>query len=366
MTLLGKGGMGTVYLGIHKRTGRKEVLKILHSHLAGDPQCSKRFQREARNLAAIDHINIVRCYGTHLIGNTEALVMEFVEGQTLKALIEKGGALQWERAVGFTRQILTGMIYLHSAGILHRDLKLDNVMLTSTGTLKIVDLGIAIAELDETLTRTGWLTGTPKDIAPEVLNGKKFDTRADIRSVGLCLYELVTGTAPFRGSDTTTTMRLICEGVFPAPKSINAAIPEWLNQIILKAMATNPDDRFQTANAFLAALCDHVDPAVIPTPAPSSTPWATVPAMAAVAAAVAFAFLCGMSVAYHIASVRISPVVLTRAVPVPPPIEVVVAQRPVEKIAQRPAKPPRTKSVKSSGKRSGKPRNKGRGRQERD
>jgi len=195
---LGRGGMGIVYQVRDRETGEVIALKVLKSEIASDAQILERFKNELRLAHKITHRNVARLYEFHRFGDTAYVSMEYVEGESLRALLERGGKVEYERALNIARQLVAGLGEAHRQSIVHRDLKPENIMLTAAGDLKVMDFGIS-RSYAAGVTTTGSIIGTPAYMAPEQAEGKPTDQRTDIYALGLILYEIFTGSAAFSG-----------------------------------------------------------------------------------------------------------------------------------------------------------------------
>jgi serine/threonine-protein kinase len=258
--LVGEGGMGKVYEAHHLRLGGKRVaVKVLHPELATKADIVARFQREAESASAIDHPNVVEVFDVHRMADgTPYLVGEFLEGEELGKQVERAGRLSPPAAVAIGRQVCKALGAAHARGVVHRDMKPENVFLVQRGgetVAKVLDFGISKAEQREThLTKTGLIMGTPSYMAPEQARGEKVDLRADIYAVGALLYNLVTGRAPFVAQDAGTTLTLVLTQEPDRPRAVVPDVPEGLEIVIQRAMAKDPRDRFQTMAELDAAL----------------------------------------------------------------------------------------------------------------
>jgi serine/threonine-protein kinase len=255
---LGEGGMGAVYLGYHEGQGRQVAIKILPDALAGNDAYVKRFYREARAVAALDHPNIVRGL---MIDQDKAtrkhyLVLEFVDGPSALALLQKAGRLAVGDAVHIALDVARALEHAHSRNVIHRDIKPDNILITRSGVAKLSDLGLA-KRTDEashlTGTRQGF--GTPWYMPYEqAINAKMADARSDIYALGATLYHLVTGEVPYAGANHLEVMDKKNQGDFPAASSLNAAVPPALDEVLRRMMARQPRDRYQTASELIVDL----------------------------------------------------------------------------------------------------------------
>jgi tRNA A-37 threonylcarbamoyl transferase component Bud32 len=258
---LGQGGMGVVYLAEHAELRRKVALKILQGDKAMDKLALERFLREARAAAALDHPNIVRIHDVGQQGQVRYLVMEYVEGETLEGLLQKGGAMGLSRAVDYISQAAAGLQHAHEKGFVHRDIKPANLMLAKDGTVKILDMGLARSvvnprdKLTEVLDE-GAAMGTVDYISPEqAVNSAFVDIRSDIYSLGIAFYALVTGKPPFSGG----AAQKIAQHQMRVPTSLAAldkTVPEGLSAVVDRMLAKKPEERFQTPGDLIAALAE--------------------------------------------------------------------------------------------------------------
>ncbi len=262
--VLGRGGMAEVHRGRDLRLGREVAVKVLRSDLARDPSFQVRFRREAQASASLNHPAIVAVYDTGedrtALGATPYIVMEYVEGETLRDVIRREGHLPAERAMALAADICGALDFSHRNGIVHRDVKPGNVMITPQGTVKVMDFGIARAVSDSaaTMTSTAAVIGTAQYLSPEQARGESVDARSDVYSLGCMLYELVTGAPPFTGDSPVAVAYQHVREDPRLPSSINPEIPPELDAIVLKAMSKNPANRYQSAadmrNDLLRAL----------------------------------------------------------------------------------------------------------------
>jgi hypothetical protein len=257
---LGAGGMGEVYKVRHIVSDRIEAMKVLLPALGSDTELLSRFQREIKVQAALDHPNIARLYAAQIVGRDPIMVMEYVEGTSLEKSL-RNGPLQFFDSVNRAMQVLDALGYAHSHGVVHRDIKPANIMLTTAGTMKLMDFGIARMKADDRLTQTGMAVGSLPYMSPEQIRGSEPDPRSDIYSLGVCLYEMITGFRPFRGDSEFSLMAAHLQQMPRPPLEITSGIPVQLNDVILKALAKDPTERFQTAGQFRSAL------ALVPTTA---------------------------------------------------------------------------------------------------
>ncbi|HWH27528.1 MAG TPA: Stk1 family PASTA domain-containing Ser/Thr kinase, partial [Mycobacteriales bacterium] len=250
---IGRGGMAEVHRGVDVRLGRDVAVKVLRADLARDPSFQSRFRREAQAAASLNAPSIVAVYDTGEDGPPEArvpyIVMEHVEGQTLRDVLVDGGRLMPERALEITADICGALDVAHRAGIVHRDIKPGNVMLTPAGEVKVMDFGIARAAADTsvTMTQTAAVIGTAAYLSPEQARGEHVDARSDLYSTGCLLYELLTGAPPFTGdSPVAVAYQHVREDPDP-PSTYDPSISADVDAVVLKAMAKNPANRYQSA-----------------------------------------------------------------------------------------------------------------------
>lgn len=256
---LGAGAAAVTVAAQDTRLGRQVAIKILKPEADVDQEFSRRFTREARAAAAINHPNVVSVFDVGHEGGLLYLVMQFVDGTDLKHLIQREGALPWPRAIEIARDVLAGLAPIHAAGIVHRDIKPQNVLIGRNGEVKVTDFGVAHVERDAALTTAGTTVGTASYMAPEQAQGRTPTPAADVYAVGVMLYELVSGRLPFNEPTSIATMLAHIQQNAPdpvAPAGL-AAIPPGVVAVIRQAMAKDPASRFRTAAAMRAAL-EHI------------------------------------------------------------------------------------------------------------
>jgi len=251
--VLGRGGMAEVHRGRDIRLGREVAIKVLRSDIARDPTFQARFRREAQAAASLNHPAIVAVYDTGedsvAAGDVPYIVMEYVEGRTLRDVLKDEGVMEVNAAMSFAADICAALDFSHRNGIVHRDVKPGNVMITPAGAVKVMDFGIARAVSDSsvTMTSTAAVIGTAQYLSPEQARGESVDARSDVYSAGCLLFELVTGGPPFTGdSPVAVAYQHVREDPRP-PSTINRAVPPALDAVVLKAMSKNPANRYQSA-----------------------------------------------------------------------------------------------------------------------
>jgi serine/threonine-protein kinase len=253
---IGRGAFGTVLLMEDTVVDERLILKFLNPNVAQDEEVMKRFVHELRYSRKITHKNVIRIYDFLFIQGNYAISMEYFPSHTLGGEIVNEKPVELKRALRFGCEIATGMSVAHAMGIVHRDLKPANVLINQDGLLKIVDFGVAAAqrEGDTQLTKTGYVIGSPKYMAPEQILGKKVDERADIYATGVIMYEMLTGVPPYTRGDHMSVMYQHVQGKARAPQEINPALPPGLSDLVLKSMAVDKTKRHQTMEELRLAL----------------------------------------------------------------------------------------------------------------
>src|ERR1700678_22889 len=251
--VVGRGGMAEVYRARDLRLDRVVAIKTLRTDLARDQTFQARFRREAQSAASLNNPSIVAVYDTGEDMSTGVpvpfIVMEYVDGKTVRELLNDGHRLLPERILEITSGVLRALEYSHQAGIVHRDIKPGNVMVTRNGDVKVMDFGIARAMSDAqaTMTQTAQVIGTAQYLSPEQARGERVDTRSDLSSPGSLMYELLVGRPPFTGdSPVAIAYQHVRENPVP-PSQIDPSLPSWADSIVLRAMAKSPNDRYQSA-----------------------------------------------------------------------------------------------------------------------
>ena len=244
---IGEGGMGTVYKAKCHLLNRFVAVKILKAELSNDEDFVARFKREATSIARLSHPNIVNVHDVGTENNINFIVMEYINGKTLKQIIKENGRLSSEKTLDIAFQIAKALECAHKNNIIHRDIKPDNIMITEDNMVKVMDFGIAKVADSRTVTNSNNIMGTVRYFSPEQAKGSFVDCRTDIYSLGIVMYEMVTGQVPYNAeSSISIAMMHIQEPVIP-PKEIITDIPENINQVILKSMQKEPIKRYQTA-----------------------------------------------------------------------------------------------------------------------
>ena len=253
LELIGTGGMANVYKARCHRLNRLVAIKILKSDLADNADFRRRFHDESQAVAQLSHANIVSVYDVSTNPDREYIVMELIDGITLKQYMERRGRMDWRESLHFITQIMRGLSHAHSRGIIHRDIKPQNIMVLRDGSVKVADFGIAcLANAGQTLTQEA--LGSVHYISPEQARGDRIDARSDIYSAGVVLYEMLTGRLPFEGDSAVSVAIQHLSSVPLAPRDIDPSIPEPLELICMKAMNSDPNKRYASADAMIEDL----------------------------------------------------------------------------------------------------------------
>jgi len=250
---IGRGGMGTVYRALDETLHREVAIKVLNAEL-NDPIVGRRFRAEAVTVARLSHPGIATIYELFEHDGQWLMAMEFVRGETLEQLILRRGPLPLEEAIDLLSRVLTPLAHAHSMGVVHRDLKPPNLMVTDTGLVKIMDFGIARVAGTEHLTHAGFMMGTPAYMAPEQVLGHETDLRADLYAMGVVFFQLLTAELPFAG---TTAFAMAQSRIQDEPRRIRdvrADLPEWIDEVLQRALARKPEDRYSSADAMMDAF----------------------------------------------------------------------------------------------------------------
>ena len=277
---IGRGAMGVVYRAMDSVLERVVAVKTVNMALEREhaDKYEARFYQEARAAGGLNHPNIVTVYDAGKAGDVVYMAMEYIEGVELRTLIGEGRQLAAAQAVSIAAQVAEGLAYAHERGVVHRDIKPANIMVVANGPVKITDFGIARMRASADLTQTGVMLGSPKYMSPEQVIGKRADHRSDIFSLGVILYEMLAGAAPFNGENVTALMYQIVNFAPPAPSAMNAAVPEMLDYIVAKVLAKTLEERYQDARELARDLreCERQ----LATPSPVSAPARHAPGLA--------------------------------------------------------------------------------------
>src|SRR5918998_1298679 len=250
---VGSGGMADVYCAEDGELGRRVAIKLLYSRFADDPDFVERFRREASSAAALNHPNVVQVFDRGEWDGTPYIAMELLEGRNLKDIVREHGPLEPAYALDMVLQILRAARFAHRRGVVHRDIKPHNVIVDAEGRAKVTDFGIARAGSSD-MTETGLIMGTAQYISPEQAQGHPVDARSDLYSIGVVLYELLTGAVPFDAeSPVTIALKQVSEEPVP-PRVRNPAVPPALEAVVMRAIRKDPAERYQDADQFIAAL----------------------------------------------------------------------------------------------------------------
>src|SRR5512133_2904192 len=255
---LGTGGLANVYLAEDEVLGRRVAIKILNDRHAGDDQFVERFRREAKNAASLSHPNIVSIYDRGESEGAYYIAMEYLDGRSLKELIVSRGPAPIPIAIDYARQILAALRFAHRHGVIHRDIKPHNILVDSEGHVKVTDFGIARAEQAgasaQQMTEAGSIIGTAQYLSPEQARGTRVDKTSDLYSLGIVLYELLTGTVPFSGETPVEIAMKHLSAIPDPPSERRQDVPHALDMVVLRALAKDPRDRYQSAEELDADL----------------------------------------------------------------------------------------------------------------
>ena len=279
---IASGGQGAVYRVFDPDTGQIVALKVLHAFLAKDSNYVERFRREASLASSIDHPNVVKIFEVGQDGDQHFMALEFLP-ESLARIIEAGGQMRLDRLAEFGVQIADGLAEAHALGIVHRDIKPQNILIGADGLAKVTDFGIARSEVLSTMTATGAVMGTPHYMSPEQSRGEEADARSDIYSLGCMLYQMVTGELPFKGNTPLAVIRQQIDDEPTPLRELRADLTPGLEAVVERSMAKDPESRFQSVSDLSAALRDTLPeveaepreggrPRVGPTFAPPITP----------------------------------------------------------------------------------------------
>jgi serine/threonine protein kinase len=254
MEELGRGGMGNVYRVVDKKINEEMALKLLHPVIAAEEKTIERFKNELKLARKITHKNVCRMYDLNEEEGTPYITMEYVRGEDLKSMIRMTGQLSVRRALSIAKQICEGLAEAHRIGVLHRDLKPRNIMVDKEGNARIMDFGIARSLKAEGITGDGIMVGTPEYMSPEQVKGEETDERSDIYSLGIILFEMLTGKIPFDGDTSLTIAFKQRTEEPPDPLDFNTQIPEELSTVILKCMEKEKKKRYQNSREVFSEL----------------------------------------------------------------------------------------------------------------
>lgn len=265
---LGRGGMAIVYKAVQESLERDVALKVLPQGMTHDRKMLERFHREAQSAAQLNHPHIVTIFDEGELNGVHFMAMEYLEGRDLHEIVQEKGPVSPEQAVTLIKPVAEALGYAHQQNTVHRDVKSSNVMVTDVGRPVLMDFGIAYAGSDARLTQTGTVLGTPEYMSPEQARGNDVDARGDLYSLGVVLYEAVTGNLPHTGGHPMSVVYKVLHESYTPPRQINDAVPEWLEQIIAKLLKKDPEERYQTGQAAAEALesKDPGEPVEVPTP----------------------------------------------------------------------------------------------------
>ena len=260
MASIGEGGMANVYLAHDAILDRNVALKVLRGDLENNEKFIRRFQREAKSVSALSHPNIVEVYDVGEEEEQHYIVMEFIDGKTLKQLVQKRGALTVTEVIDIMAQITDGLTQAHDAYIIHRDIKPQNIMILDNGLIKITDFGIAMSINATQLTQTNSVMGSVHYLPPEQASGKTATTKSDIYSAGILMYELLTGSVPFKGDNAVEIALKQMKERIPSIRKQNPLIPQSIENIVLKATAKNPKNRYESIHDMHEDVIHALDP----------------------------------------------------------------------------------------------------------
>jgi serine/threonine protein kinase len=252
--VVGRGGMATVYRAVQKNLNRVVALKVIHQNLIHDTEFVSRFLREAQLSASLSHPNIVHVYDVGSVGSVHYMAMEFLEGNDLHQMVKQKGALDYDKVVNWMIPVSEALNYIHDRGLVHRDIKSSNIIITREGRPVLMDFGIAHAADGTKLTQTGTVIGTPEYMSPEQAQGKTVDHRSDLYSLGVVLYECLTGKVPFKGDNPLTTIHKVIYEEHISINHNNYNLPGWLGTIVQKLLAKDKNQRFISGRLLSTAL----------------------------------------------------------------------------------------------------------------
>ncbi len=268
---IARGGMSAVYVGTDLRLGRRVAVKVMDSRYVGDPQFLRRFEFEARAVAGLSHPGLVAVYDQSIDGDIAFLVMELVRGGSLRELLRERGPMPPHAVAAVGLPVLGGLGTAHRAGLVHRDVKPENVLISDTGDVKVADFGLVRAVAEAGVTSASIILGTAAYLSPEQVTSTEIDARSDVYSAGVLFYELLTGRQPFRGDTPLALAYQRLSYDVPAPGDVIAGVPPQIDEIVLRATERNPAHRFADGFAMQHALLDAIDdlglpPCTVPAP----------------------------------------------------------------------------------------------------
>ncbi len=267
---LGRGGMAIVYKGVQRNLGRAVALKVLPQGMTHDKKLLERFHREAKSAAMLSHPHIVTIFDEGETKGVHYMAMEYLTGRDLHEIVQESGPVDPGEAVGLIAPIASALGYAHRNDTVHRDVKSSNVMVTDTGRPVLMDFGIAYASSESRLTQTGTVLGTPEYMSPEQARGNEVDARSDLYSLGVVLYEAVTGRLPHTGGHPMSVVYKVLHESYTPPRQLNPDIPEWMEQVIAKCLLKDADERYQTGEELAEALESEDPGEAVPIPTASS------------------------------------------------------------------------------------------------
>ena len=252
---LGEGGMGVVYLARHLTLNKKVAVKLLRGDLPKDLRARDRFLKEARAAARLEHPNIVAIYDAGRQDHLDYIVMQYVDGESLADLLKGTPCIPVPRALRLIRDALLGVEHAHEAGVIHRDIKPDNILIGDDGRARLADFGLArLLEADPGLSQTGWFFGSPSFMSPEQALGEDLDHRTDLYSLGATLYQMITGVPPFRANNPMGIVYKVVQEPIKPPREVNRAVPKALSRLVCDLMAKDRTRRVQTTSEALARV----------------------------------------------------------------------------------------------------------------
>jgi len=267
---LGRGGMAIVYKAVQESLGRDVALKVLPQGMTHDRKMLERFHREAQSAAQLNHPHIVTIFDEGELNGVHYMAMEYLEGRDLHTIVQEKGPISSDQAVSLLAPVAEALGYAHQRETVHRDVKSSNVMVTDVGRPVLMDFGIAYAGSDARLTQTGTVLGTPEYMSPEQARGNEVDSRGDLYSLGVVLYEAITGELPHTGGHPMSVVYKVLHESYTPPRQIDDNIPEWLEQIVAKLLKKDPDERYQSGEDTAEALRSQDPGERVEVPAPTS------------------------------------------------------------------------------------------------